>query len=964
MEQRAMDDRRESGRSNHRFRPAVRPAIALVAVLGATLFGPTSPAFGQGGLYASVGRGELSDEEKTALGTLVNEFGFTDLAALWIDSRLPYAAASSRAELEWIREVDLRRANGEIDEADAANQALAKKYPNHSRAQSVELEAVITKVAGVLALYFQAQYETDSSTRARLISEADQAFRVEVLGELNSSIARLNAEVAQNPGIPAKAFSRDRWEHYRLKAIQTYARRLPDDTPAAKEQWEKLLGLALAFVDTRWDNFGFQYEAQLIVGQCYAALGRSEEAAQALEVIIEVEPVKDPPYDEESVRFIRWLRVQALQGSAEAWNRAGQPEKAVEIFDLIAEVPQPNFPWRMDPEDPQLLAFVVAMDVEEGIARLAGGVRQEGITRIRKLIARFDSELFRKGDPEAAESYLLDIAAGLARAVDIGVTDLPAEFYYRAALGFKSRGRFGDAIRAAQLALEAGGGVRGDEYWVAASLYQIGEGFDSIDLTESAALAFQTLVLQYLSMKGDPQFDVLLADASQNWFVLAGELSGTHGGAWRSIETLAQGVFGEVSRGSAGVDLRLQNASQEEGSSRYSKARDLYLGVPRTIEVDGKSERVDKYYRARAGAARCLFRKADSEGRAAEVLPALIAELSPLIDAARAEGDEAGEAALRFELANAHWDDAISDRAAAIAALTPLLREVRGKNAFREGALLLWVSVLAWGNPTDPSDVSRPREAEPVLNALRSDFGAGVSLAIALYDLVEAYQALGTPDDLKRAAELVLEYTRHPVAQFDEAGPGVKLTIAEILAEGGKPGEAAAILAKAREEAGDDAGLRVLILLSLAKSGNAAGRFREVFDSVDPYLKENEDDTYNGRYEEAPYLLYHRALADLGLREKDHDPDRLTRAEKDLGGATAILGQRRSSLIRQSALTPKFERDYWNCYLQYLLVLKIQDRCGTITDMIQGQRVMKGGGEFAPPAQQAKFDQLERECKE
>ena len=52
-------------------------AISLSAILTSA-----APAFGQGALYESIGRGDLTDEEKTALNTLVSDFGFTDLAAL------------------------------------------------------------------------------------------------------------------------------------------------------------------------------------------------------------------------------------------------------------------------------------------------------------------------------------------------------------------------------------------------------------------------------------------------------------------------------------------------------------------------------------------------------------------------------------------------------------------------------------------------------------------------------------------------------------------------------------------------------------------------------------------------------------------------------------------------------------------------------------------------------------------
>ena len=49
--------------------------------------------------------------------------------------------------------------------------------------------------------------------------------------------------------------------------------------------------------------------------------------------------------------------------------------------------------------------------------------------------------------------------------------------------------------------------------------------------------------------------------------------------------------------------------------------------------------------------------------------------------------------------------------------------------------------------------------------------------------------------------------------------------------------------------------------------------------------------------------------------------------------------------------------------LQYLLVMKEQDRCEIVKKYIRAERVMKGNKPFAPPALQAQFDQLERDCQ-
>lgn len=935
------------------------PAFLCTLVL---VVGVAHPVEGQ--LYEAVQRGDVSEAESKALQELVGVYGFTDLARVWIDARLETVSTASRPDLEWVRDVDILRAEGDFDAANENNQVLKGRYPRHPRASAVAREAVKTMVVNAILKDAEARYETDPAVRATLLAERDVIYQ-QAMAELEANIQQLNQEVERSPDDEEKILERDGWEFDRLLAMQRYAELLPYESAAATKAWEELAEAAKRFVDTRFLNFGLQYQAQLIYGKALAALGQSAAAAEALEVLTEVEPSYNPPYDEVVVRAMRQLRIEALQSSAEAWNRAGQPERAVELFDFAFEAPQPHFPWKAEPEDPAVLPLRVAMEIEEAIARMCGGVRQVGIDQVRALIARFDSERFRKGDPDAAEDYLLQIARGLARAVDTGVSGLSAELYYRAAVGYKDRGRYDAAIRAAQLALDAGSGVPGAEFWLASSLYEIGDNFDSLALPEAAAQAYEVLATQFDAKKSDERFEVLLADAAQNWFAISGELAETSGGAWETVTKRAEGVFAELSRGAAGIQLILQKAAELEGQSKYEEARGLYESIPSEIEGDGGSmERVDAYYRAQAGAARCLFRAGDADGRAAEVLPQVAERLTGVLERARRDGDASGEAALRFELANARWDDDVRDRAGAIEALDPLLSTVTGTNPYREGGLRLWISILCWVDPEDAADGARPADAEPVLAALRKDFQGTTTFLISLFEMVDAYGGLGTEEADRRAAELALEYTRHPEANFDAASPGEKLGIAEILSQGGKHAEASAILDAARAAASeDDIYMQIAVTYALAKAGNNSGKHHQVIDALDPFIEANEEETTSGSYDEAPYILIQRALANMALYEQDNSAARLTSAEEDLTNGIATLRERRASLLRTNSITQRFEVDYWNAWLQFFEVLRAQGRGEMILRMIREQRIMNGGNDFAPPALQTKFDQLEQELK-
>ncbi len=928
----------------------------------AGLFVVMLPAVSQGQLYECVGRGDLTEEELGTIKAIVNDFGFTDIAETWIVKRLEKSNSSSRPELRWILEVDIVRINGDIDTGLENSQNLAREFPKFHRSADSQLAVVQTSMTKVILSSLNAQYETDPAVRAQLIAERDRVFKTEVAGVLESSIQLVNADVDKNPDDEKKMAFRDRWEHYRLKAFQQYSELLPEGSDAAKLWGQKLIEAAEEFVSERFQNFAMQYEAQLILGKAYGRMGRSEDAADALELIIEFEPPVDPPYDEVQVRFTRWLRIQALQATLESLSLAGECEKAVEILDDL--VNHPDFPWHMNPEDPELLQFVVAMDIESGIARIGGGVRARGIEEIRTLIDRFDSEAFRRGDPEAAEAFLAETAVGLSQAVRLGAIDMPPEFLYRASVGFKRRGDFDNSIRAAQLALDAGGGVPGEEFWVASSLYEIGESFDSVGMKEAAVAAFQTLSTQYFDRKSDPQFELLLADASQNWFALSGDLAETQGGMWGAMLPHAQEVFAELSRGSSGITLQMQKAAELEGKGRYAQAREIYVSIPRTLEVNGSVERVEQYYRAMAGAGRCLFRAADAAGKAKTAVDAAVTELTGYLSKAKSDGDAAGQAALRFEIASIHADDDVNDRAKGIAILQPLITSVLGKNPYREGGLRLFTTLQITANPDDPADAARPQDAEPALAALKADFTEGFAYAVSLYDLSEAYGNVGTPDAARRAGELILLYMAHPVSKVDQASAGVLLGFAETLIAGGFHKEAAELLTKAKQNVGDNANLKIALVYLYAKAGNVAGKYAEVLASLEEFFAEYETDIIQGTFEEAPYILYQYALAHLGQMKKDRSPKHLEEAFGFLSKAVAIMKQRRSSLLRSgNPVPPRFEKEYWTIFYQWLLVLKEQDQCELVVKQIKTERIMSGHDTFAPPALQEQFNKLERDCQ-
>ena len=174
------------------------------------------------------------------------------------------------------------------------------------------------------------------------------------------------------------------------------------------------------------------------------------------------------------------------------------------------------------------------------------------------------------------------------------------------------------------------------------------------------------------------------------------------------------------------------------------------------------------------------------------------------------------------------------------------------------------------------------------------------------------------------------------------------------------------MLSKAQEEALESGEESLVIGVSyfLAKAANAAGRNKEALDSLNAIIENYEANTFNGTYNEAPFVLIQRATAEMGLYQSDRSASRLKSMSDDLQSAIAILDQRRKSLLFSGGTNPVFERDYWSAWLQYMEVLKAQGRCEDVIQLIRSRKLMAGDGkDFAPEGLQTRFDRLEEECK-
>ena len=172
------------------------------------------------------------------------------------------------------------------------------------------------------------------------------------------------------------------------------------------------------------------------------------------------------------------------------------------------------------------------------------------------------------------------------------------------------------------------------------------------------------------------------------------------------------------------------------------------------------------------------------------------------------------------------------------------------------------------------------------------------------------------------------------------------------------------LLARAEAQAAGNPDLEIAIKYLRAKAGNLAGKHAEVITSLDQFFETYKGDTIQGAFEQAPFILYQYALAQLGQMKKTRDPMHREKAFESLQQSVAIMKQRRGSLLRSGReLTPRFEKEYWTIFHQWLLDMKDQGQCGTVVNYIKSGRIQSGGETFAPPELQKQFDQLERDCQ-
>lgn len=925
-------------RSGLRF---VWPAWLLLLLVAGGLVSPLNAQ--------PLNSGDLSKEEAAFLKLTIDRWRFLDVARRWIkDRQETVSSRTARGDLEYAL-ADCLKYEGKTDEFAAEIQRLAKKYPNHPLSQSAGLLDIKTKMLDVINKHGEALEQPDPALRKKLFAERDRIYQEEVVGPLNKSIEKVNEEV--DAGAADAEATRDEWEHYRVLAARSYAQRMEPGTDGHKAAWEQCRDVASAFVADRFDNFARQCECQLIYAQALAALGEVEEAAGEFDLLVEITPPMDPPYAEAAINFILWLRIQAIEGTARAYNQIGQPTKAVEVFDRVRANQSPEFNLSTAGERPSLVSLALSMEIEEAIARAAGGDDDQGIRKFEELLAKWGAE--GQVDVTTASGNMIAIAQGLSRLLDTGAGNLPPLFYRHAGTGYQVRGKMKHAIKAWKVGLSVASPRQSEQALCAEMLNQIGQTYLLRGQIPEAAFAFATVMEVYRSVASEKD----RALASQNAFATFSDLA-VRGKAWEEMAEVAQVWFSREGTGEAAQLLLLQQASELEAKGDYAGARRKYHQLIK--EIDGK--RNPHYVKGRAGGARCLFLKERAAGKAAEGAAAAIKELDLELSDAKSRSDADGQAILIYEKASILWDDEIKDREKALAALAPLGSEVASKTQARELGLNLWINILL-PDETTAAMGDELSQADAQFAVLRREFPQSIYLPDLCVSLMAAHGGVGAPENRKKAADYAEAFVTLPGANLKDMKPAGVLFFADALINGGKLAKAKEILLPVQERMGDsaDADLDVAVNLQLARVLVESGDADQALVKLRDLLKRHGTKIRSGELDEAPAVYSTKARAILKQYEKKRDAKLLKEAEEDLSACVGILETRRRSIrLSGNKVPPTLERAYWNGWVQLLELYKTQDRKPLVLKQI---RTFGDTGSTIPNDIQERLEQLRKECE-
>ncbi|MEM7165083.1 MAG: hypothetical protein AAF581_06430 [Planctomycetota bacterium] len=891
-----------------------------------------------------LGDGSLTEREKDFLKRIIFRWGHTDLARKWIDKRLD-TGASAECDLLFFR-ADCYKAEANADAYSEEIKKLQRRCPSHPRAQAGTIELMKAALLKIIEKHQAAVLEGNASNRKALFAERDRMWD-ELTQKLETGIVKANDRVKSSNEAEQQVQLRDTWEHYRVQASRVWARLMPQGSADSKASWEKVLAWATAFVDDRWQNFAMQCECQLWKSEALARLGKTEEAAEEFDLLVEMSPPSAPPFPEPVIYFLRWLRLQAITGTAQAWNGVGQMDQALKVFERVAANKDDPVELEKAIQDPKLVTFVIDANIEEAIARCAAADDDSGVELFLKLIAEHGE---RELAPGEVPPYRLKVARGAARLIDSGCGLLPAIIYEYAGIGHQVDGNYRAANFAFKRALRIAGLRDGREARAkcASLLDRIGQTYYQAGSLPQAAASFHAIHEAYRSFGGSGASDadrVIAARASQNAYSILGKLDGssdTKTSAWEPLKQIAEGVM------VAHADLRVQKiVAEKEGleleqKGDYRGARRVYQQIPRE---DKHGKLFPGYVDLAARSARALFLERKASGDAEGGLKDAVKELDALEADAKAASSQTF---VIFTAASLFWDETVRDPAKALERLERL-KTIR-ENDGREQALHLWITILISEKNGD--------KADEIFAIMKSEFADSVFTLSLAVDLIQLHLELGSPADKKQAAELASFYIGHKDAGLDKMAPNSLLFFGKALVDGGKVAEAKSILERAEQQVtADDVSLSFAVKMLLAKVQLASGEYKECVALLKG-LEAADPDIAAGTVPDGHLVYQLRATARLELYKGSPKAELLEDAAKDTKKATGLL--------QRIALSPgapaELVRSYWESEYSLLKIYKAQKEWERV---IKTVKMFSGMGSLdkMPADLKANFERIQAECE-
>lgn len=890
-----------------------------------------------------LGEGKLSDGEKRFIERTVGRWGLTDLARKWIDARLA-TGASAECDLLFYR-ADCYKSERNEDAYSEEIKKLQRRCPSHPRAQAGTLELIKAGMFKVIKQNEMARRLPRGSKRQEAFSTRDQMYR-DILGQLETGIVKANDRVKENEEDYDQIQLRDSWEHYRVQAGRIWANMMDEGSKERKEAWEQVYAWASHFVDERWVNFVLQCECQLFKSEALAELGKTEEAAEEYDLLVEMAPNVEPPYPDPIKAYLRELRLKAITGTARAWNRVGTPRKAFEVFERVASNPDPDVDLAGAIEDPNLVRFVVDAKVEEAIARCAAADDDSGIKLFLELIEEYGEKEIAPGE---VSPFRRNVVLGAARLLDIGCGLLPAIVYEYAGIGYQIEGRYREAAFAYKRALRSASRIdskkaRGQ---CAKLLDRIGQAYYHAGRPHEAMFTFHMIHEAYRRFGGSsaPEEErVIAARASQNVYSILSKLSSdsdTKLDAFDALRPIAEEVMVDH------ADLRLQAiVARKEGleyeeKGDYKSARRVYQSIPRE-DKDGKL--FPPYVELQSLAARALFKDKAADGKTEEGVNAAVKELEAL------EGDAKAakvQTYLVFTYAEIYWTDGVRDVEKALQQLARL--RTIDETADREQALSLWLQILI--------AEKRGKEADEVFAMLKKDFPKSQFILALSADLIELHLGLGAAENKAKAGEYAAFYTSHKDSGLDKMAPASLLFFGTALVDGGKVAEAKAILEKAEAKVTEDQkNLNFAVKMLLAKVQLKSGDYKECIELLQS-LEKADPEIREGDVPDAHVVYQLRAQARLELYKESPKASLLEGALKDTRVATGLLQR----LVGPNA-PAETVRAYWESELGILKIWKVQKEWENVIKTVRSFSSM-GALDNMPADLKEQFEAIRAECE-